>query len=128
MGMKTSQAPQWAASTFLIKCSIPRSAQKKINHKCLLSAIITSVRVYRDSQHLLLLTPGEVLLSVHLADGSAVVFHLTDPLLRSSELVLQVLLHEGIIYLQPISSESPQSLCLKVNKTKDHNILYASTE
>lgn len=46
---------------------------------------------------LLLVTPGEVLLSVHLADGSTVVFQLTDSLLRSYELVQQVLLHDESI-------------------------------
>lgn len=41
---------------------------------------------------LLLRTPGEVLLPVHLADGSTVVLQLTHPLLRLFEFVLQILL------------------------------------
>lgn len=43
---------------------------------------------------LLLLTPGEVLLPVHLADGSTVVFQLANPLLCLFEFVLQILLQK----------------------------------
>ncbi len=43
---------------------------------------------------LLLLTSGEVLLFVNLADGSAVVFQLAHPLLCFLELVLQILLQK----------------------------------
>lgn len=89
MGMKRSHAAQWAASTFLMKCSIPRST-----HKYAIFAISDHLNPlsYTQLLLLLLLTPGEVLLSVHLADGSTVVFQLANPLLRLFELVLQILL------------------------------------
>lgn len=88
MGMKRSHAAQWAASTFLMKCSIPRST-----HKYAIFAISDHLNPLSYTQLLLLLlTPGEVLLSVHLADGSTVVFQLANPLLRLFELVLQILL------------------------------------
>ena len=42
------------------------------------------------------LTLGEVLLSVHLADGGAVVLQLTHPLIRLLKLVLQILLKNKV--------------------------------
>lgn len=47
-----------------------------------------------NTQKHLLLTSGEVLFFIHLADGSGVVFQLADPLLCLFELVLQVLLQK----------------------------------
>lgn len=46
----------------------------------------------RQSETDKLLTPGEILLFVHLADGSTVIFQLINPLLCLLKLVLQILL------------------------------------
>lgn len=56
----------------------------------------TSIFFFLNLRHncKLLLTPGEVLLLVHLADGSTVVFQLVNPLLCLLELVLQILLQK----------------------------------
>lgn len=89
MGMKRSHAEQWAASTFLMKWSMLSSAHSLAT----LAFSLCSDSPWRPR----LRTPSEVLLSVHLANGGAVVLHLADPLLRLLELVLQIFLQKDRI-------------------------------
>lgn len=86
---------------------------KIYTQSCIHLLAITDIWFLTDLLLLLLLTPGKVLLSVHLADGSTVVFQLTNPLLCSFELVLQILLNSGIISLQI----SPLFSWTKITKT-----------